>query len=225
MPLSDEKIRALIRLANKNPNEHEANLAARKVCEQLADRYTMPGKTAAGKMNEAILKEWTDPKTGDLHIIISRLNLHGDNRIINILKLLKEAIVGPRTWNDVKRSEEPEFRSAPNPSRAGYEYVNDFFRKYGRAGGPFGNVRWSGFDWANAPEKDAPEPDCEPPRYKEPYKDPRADQNFDWVTGNWKKKERPQEKRKCSKCGLEIMTFRIKEDPWVCNFCHWKEYP
>jgi len=32
-----EKLKKLIRLANNNPNEHEANLAARKACKALAE--------------------------------------------------------------------------------------------------------------------------------------------------------------------------------------------
>lgn len=172
-----EKLLALIRLANNNPNEHEANLAARKVCKILATNEfsiaTYQPRTAAGKMNEA------------------------------------------RTWNDVKRSSEPEFRSASNPNSNAF--WSDFVRNYGRTRE---RGTWHGFDWSKAPEKDAPEPDYEPPRYKA---SPPKEDDYDWVTG--KRKQRPQEKRKCSKCGLEIMTFRIKEDPWVCNFCHWKEYP
>lgn len=38
-------------------------------------------------------------------------------------------------------------------------------------------------------------------------------------TNEPKKKESTT--RKCTKCGLEVSTFRIKEEPFVCNGCHW----
>lgn len=103
----------------------------------------------------------------------------------------------PKTWNDVKRSTEPEFRShstAPGP-----DIWEDFMRNMGRYR--------SGFDWNKAPHNwFGPEY----VRYK-PFTD--------------EKKTRPQAMRKCIKCGLEVMTFRIDEVPYICNPCHWKEYP
>ena len=175
-----ERLLALIRLANNNPDENEANLAARKVCQILADKKDAPSeftiapkqiRTAAGKMNETL------------------------------------------TWNDVKRSTEPAWKSQSyDPA---YNPFEEFFRKYAKADRhPFDKeTSWTGFDWSKAPKKDAPEPDYEPPRYKE----------ASWI--NWDtRKERPQEERTCSKCGLKIKTFRIKENPWVCNFCHWKDF-
>lgn len=51
-----ERLKALIRLANNNPNEHEANLAARKVCKIIAEKdfslLQPQPRTAAGKVNE-----------------------------------------------------------------------------------------------------------------------------------------------------------------------------
>jgi hypothetical protein len=52
-------LKKLTKLANHNPNEHEANSAARRVCKMLeeSDWKVIPEvKTAAGKMNEG---SWT----------------------------------------------------------------------------------------------------------------------------------------------------------------------
>lgn len=170
-----DRLKALIRLANNNPSEHEANLAARKVCKILAENsfalLNPQPQTAAGKMNEA------------------------------------------RTWNDVKRSEEPAWSSKP-PAGPGFD-ASEFFRNWKRP-------EWNGFRpseaqkryWTDsAPYVDAPEPDLN-----------------DWVGRKVninmnpdKKKERVQAMRKCTKCGFEVMTFRIDEVPWICNPCHWKD--
>lgn len=170
-----EKINSLIRLANNNPNEHEANLAARKVCRMLESfhEWIMLGapKTAADKINQA------------------------------------------RTWNDVTRSTEPQWRSKPQEppdEESPFETIfEDMFRRVKYR--PF----TGGFDWAKAPHKDAPE---------EPVWGPESDHpkaRYNPFTGE--KEPRKQEIRKCVKCGLEIPTYRINENPWICNPCHWKD--
>lgn len=289
MPLSLDKIKSLIRLANKNPNEHEANLAARKVCQQLTEsqveQVAGTRKTAAGKVNEAIFKEWVDPRTGELTIQISQLELVNNTKILDLLKQLKTEITRPRTWNDVKRSTEPAWRAKPPDPKPPYtssEYdtssspYDDIFKEmFGKemyermkrdaeeakrneekrqkhasnyqrphSDNPFTGGRrggkswdWMGFDWSKAPHVDAPEDNSwdketkgswESSRYKPPPEPPRyEDPNFTWttdpVTGQRvpNKKKKPQELRKCVQCGLEIMTFRINENPWRCQWCYW----
>lgn len=163
-----DKLKKLIRLANDNPNDHEANLAARRVCKILAEKdfvlLNLSPKTAAGKMNEA------------------------------------------KTWNDVKRSEEPAWRSRP-PTGPGFDAA-EFFRNWKRP-------EWSGFDWSKAPHKDAPTEDDWGPKAWKPNPNIKYDSDG--------KRVRKQEMRKCTKCGWETMTFRYDEVPWVCNPCHWKE--
>jgi hypothetical protein len=208
-----EKLLGLIRLANNNNSEGEANAAARKVCQILAGGYfrieQVVTKTAAGKMNEA------------------------------------------RTWNDVKRSTEPEFRSRQwtgNPS-TGPSPFDEFFRGWSQRRNPFRETPYSKGFWDNVETKSAPTDDewkdaeAERKRNEEKRKQHASnyanynpfrtgeyssgladDEEWQWdhTTGT-RKKVKKQEMRKCAKCGLEILTYRLKEDPWICNPCHWKD--
>lgn len=60
--MNKDKIKKLIRLANANPNDHEANLAARMVCKMLKDYSFEEVKTAFGKMNEPWVSRPAPPK-------------------------------------------------------------------------------------------------------------------------------------------------------------------
>lgn len=132
-----EKLKSIIRLANNNPNDNEANLAARKACKILAenDFALLRTRTAADK-------------------IFGTSSPTGRNT----------------TWNDVRRSTEPA---------------------------------WGSY-WANA-DKEAGRAawDVETPFTGKSKKEPLV--------------------RKCTKCGVEVSTFRIKEEPFVCTVCHWKD--
>lgn len=162
-----EKIKKLIRLANNNPNEHEANLAARKACKLIEDN---------GK--------WTPFR-----------NLSVD---------------GPRTYNDIKRSTEPAWRAQPpyNPTGRN-QYQEEWFRK------------WNDY-WKEA-EKN--------PVDGRPYESNFNDKETTPKSKPWAKdypftnepKKKESATRNCTRCGLEVSTFRIKEVPFVCNVCHWKD--
>jgi hypothetical protein len=208
-----DRLLALIRLANNNPNENEANLAARKVCQILVSgEFTITPKqvkTAAGKMNEA------------------------------------------RTWNDVKRSTEPEFRSKQYgpvpPNDSDFDPIYEFFRGGGRGGSK--SNPWTKDFWDGVKQKRAPTEEEEARRNEEKRKQHASNYGFysggprynpfksgeyssglnedeEWqfdITTGTRKRVKKQEMRKCAKCGLEIMTARLKEDPWICNPCHWKD--
>lgn len=208
-----DRLLALIRLANNNPNEHEANLAARKVCRLLDEtkkpEFEVVVKTPFGYRPTKAQE--------DFH---------------------KSTV----TWNDVKRSTEPEFRSRPSgPGTPFDDFFNEFFRGGRRAGRQYGQkineedwVRWN-----NIPKKDAPTPE-EEERYKQKYEQHASNYGskkpFDptdtesWVGREYKvhidpktgKKERPPETiRKCVKCNLEVSTRRTRE-PFICNICLWQ---
>jgi hypothetical protein len=231
-------LKALIRLANNNPSEHEANAAARKVCKEITEQQIeqvrpKPIKTAYGKMNEATLKEWVDPATGDINIKITSLDIHNsaNGGVIEALKLLKRAIEQPKTWNDVKRSSEPAWKPNP-PKKEAYDstfydeaydfkkgFSEDFFKDlFNRAGVKFGGFKSAPTDnqWTDA--------EAERKRNEEKREQHTSNYSGDFYTnfkGGQRGGKRRQELRVCSKCGLEIMTFRIKENPWVCAPCHW----
>lgn len=177
MPISLDKLKAIIRLANNNPNENEANLAARRACKLLAE---------------------------------------------NDFALLNGHTVPPKAsnWSGVDRSQEP-FWEPGDPFYDFFVNQGNPFRG-GQRGGKQGQYRPSEKQkeyWTDsAPHVDAPEDNDYQPFYKPPRRNPQED--FDWITG---KRKRKQELRVCSKCGLETMTFRTDEVPWICNPCHWKE--
>jgi CRISPR/Cas system-associated protein Cas10 (large subunit of type III CRISPR-Cas system) len=148
-----EKLKSIIRLANNNPNENEANLAARKACMILAEN------------NFALFN------------------------------------TQPTTWNDVKRSTEPAWRTYTTSAGTGQDPFWDFIRRYGQPG--------SGF---------------RPTEKQRQYYEDRARYaehvRYNPVTDE-KEKQRAKAERKCSICGLEVNTFRVKEEPFICNPCHW----
>lgn len=79
-------LKKLTRLANNNPNDNEANLAARKVCKMLEE------------------SNWSLPSVA----------------------------ARPTTYNDVKRSAEPEFKSKVyQPTEQQKKYAEEWFFRYG----------------------------------------------------------------------------------------------
>lgn len=183
-----ERLLALIRLANNNPNENEANLAARTVCKVLGANQNF--------MRTGILEiRTTQAKVG-----------------VSTPDRKNTAI-----WNDVRRSTEPAWGNRPtNPGGFNPRFYGPGFERM-----------WEYFN--NIPRKDAPEPDYEPRKQwnANPFKTGEqktksSEFHYDPNTG---KRIYKEEMRKCNKCGLEIMTRRIHESPWVCNPCHWKEVP
>jgi hypothetical protein len=153
-------IEKLIRLANNNPNENEANLAARKVCKLLAE---------------------------------------GNFKFTN-------AEPQARTWNDVERSTEPQWKSTPqsppqyksafNPND--YPFA-DFFKKREK--------HWDNYGTPPKQEKTAPE---------NPYS---------WVDPNPPSKQKEERLLKCKKCGNSKLTkFVGLPELYECNTCQWTAY-
>ena len=169
-----EKLKSIIRLANNNPNEHEANLAARKACKILAENdfalLSRPIRTAADKLNQ-----------------------HASNY---------------GTWADVKRSTEPFWSSKPYEAQGTKEaraYQDDWFKK------------WNNY-WKSA-EKDPVDGVEYESRSWDEETIPKYKSNIKYDSQG--KRVRESAKRTCSKCGVEVSTFRFKEEPFVCNPCHW----
>lgn len=171
-------LKKLVRLANNNPNDNEANLAARKVCRMIEE----------GKFNFGAAALQTPPQTPP------------------------KATHQPTTWNDVKRSPEPEFRSRPFSGvdfdwdsfnahmerirRERNEYERRTRQQTGREGE--GNPIWD-IPFSSRPS--APPPRTEP-KYGEREKI-----------------------LKCDMCGGEFPTkFVGPPQAYRCNTCHWKVY-
>lgn len=204
-----DRLLALIRLANNNPSENEANSAARRVCLELAkDNFALlkPSRTAADKLNQHAnnygFGSW-DPFQ-DLQDMMRKAREQA----------AKESA---RTWNDVKRSEEPQFRSKP-PKQ-------EYYTKEGSARTT--QETWKGgFRPSQAQEdffRNAPRVDVRDESWVRWDERPDPGPGFKYDQNG--KRVRESATRKCSKCGYEVSTFRTKEEPFVCNPCHWKEYP
>jgi hypothetical protein len=213
--MKPDRLLALIRLANNNPSENEANRAARKVCQVLGEHkrfmidgnYTaQPFRTAADKVRQHASNyggsDFTDEIFQNMYDTI-----FGGRRAGKSTQQKEQA----KTWNDVRRNDgEPEFRSKPsNPPNQ--EYWKGGFRPSAAQEEFFKNAQ-------RVNVKD------------EPWV--KWDEGRNWSTSNPNirydangKRIRDHAVRKCSKCGWEVDTFRIKEEPFVCNPCHWKEYP
>ncbi len=101
-----DRLKALIRLANNNPSEHEANSAARRVCQELAKNdfaWIRPVRTAADKINQHAKNygagTWADVK---------------------------------RSTEPEFRSKPPDQAAYTSQS---YDHFADFIRNYGQRGG------------------------------------------------------------------------------------------
>lgn len=156
----------LVKLANNNPSENEANLAARKVCRIIAEgnyKFIADSKTTVGGFKPT-------PKQEEVY----------NNK-------------SPRTWNDVRRSTEPEF-SSKRPTGPGIN-LDDFLRD-------FKNGKYT----SSYPPK-------EPPRGSYYYgQDP-------FKEAEEANKQRSKN-RKCSSCGQEFDTYNVRE-PFICFACEY----
>lgn len=141
-----ETLKKLVALANKNPNENEANSAARRVCRMLEEGNFQLNGSSAPQQNNA---SWQKSPTS----------------YSDIMEMFRQK---------QKQYEDEIFGQQTRQSRPPVSEPYD----------------WQGYS----------------PYYKQ-------------------RTERHSEKRKCTKCGLEVKTFRLNEPPekWVCNPCLWKD--
>jgi hypothetical protein len=198
-----ELIIKLVKLANNNPSDNEANLAARKVCRLIEDgkfQFTEV-KTAAGKVRSA-----SNPTPNQ----------------------------GAQTWNDVKRSEESQWRAHyyEQPRyHPGFDEVWELLRKMReeqarkaaerdaesrrRAGDEYWKqqANRNPFSW----DKTKVDFDFETPQYKK-YWSGEAE-------GKPKKEKRDKRPLPCKDCGKEYMTaFVGPPQMFTCHECHWRYY-
>jgi hypothetical protein len=209
-------LRALIRLAVNNANEAEAGRAAIKVCKALLEQDKTilnaendeKGATpsAPTQKKEANIKMHQDVRNRDFYIIVSDLDYVQNPRIARLLEELDRETRRPRTWNDVRRSEEPFWRSTPPP----YE--------------PY----YTGFDWGENPfkERKRHKTQTEPP--------PQQPTPEDYATGKAKpydptnpsnySKSKPPRDLKCIKCGGTFSTqFVGPPQVFECADCAYGE--
>ncbi len=210
-----EIIKKLIRLANNNPNEHEANLAARKVCIMLADyqfysshEAVFGGARAPGKtgVNQSANNPSSDP-------IVDWMN--------DLFRKAEE-----RTKQDGRNPFQA--RWSKNNTYKPHPKQEEFYKSYDyvwwdelnhRPANP-DNIRhnpetntWSedgGKTWRT--EKDYYAKGQSPPKYE--FRNP---------TYEPPKPKPPKIQRVCSECGATVET-RDHTYYFICSKCHWHRY-
>jgi hypothetical protein len=122
-------LKKLTKLANHNPNEHEANSAARRVCKMLeeSDWKVIPEiKTAAGKITPDMQGSWHVKKPES-----PTSGFRPDQQYYDEMRNMTE---------DMFRKMQEEMRN----------------RQYSRPANPFRNMRYEGVDWGKEPPRSSP---------------------------------------------------------------------
>jgi len=207
-----DRLIKLIKLANHNPNDGEANSAARAAARLLSeDNYSwvekakqnggVPPKTQHEKTIN-LSKYKYDPTIGLTSINLTEQDINSSPKIRDLVYNLKREIEKIGTWAGVHRSEEPEFKSK--------RYYNPF-----ATDSDFG---WdTGFDWqAYKREWEAKRKETE-----KQYKQSKA-QNWTWEGersgSKGFRKEYKQVCRICTICGITRLTVD-ETTPYVCYEC------
>ena len=186
--MSLDLIKKLVRLANNNPNDNEANLAARKACKMIAElEFYLEQRV----QNTAYSGNYSRPGASP--------------------------VTPPRTWNDVRRSEEPFWRSKPptEPGRSADDIFDWFFRVE--------RERMKREEQAyREQQKKPPRPDAYEPIYR-PYTD---DVHYGTVSDEpIPKNKKIRRKLRCKTCHKTIDTVFIgAEELFECNECQWNAY-
>lgn len=164
-----DRLIKLAKLANSNPNEHEANAAARKVCRLIAE----------------------------------------NNYSFNGAKNQEPATSGARTWNDVKRSQDPFWRVWEEAFKGRQNY-----QKYR-------NGSWDNYETPNPPPPEPPKQPNPPPGWYHV--------NWDFTTNTKKednkgyKRSYEPKNRDCTVCNLTKGTTDTTT-PYICADCKWRRY-
>lgn len=198
MALSVDKIKKLIELACNNSNESEANRASRKVCQEIKDSNFK-------LLNSSFNPE--SPPTRPIYEPTHRQRQYTD------------------PFNDIYETIRRASQKAEERERKRQEDLLEKLRK----------EREERTKKEKEPKFTQKE---NPPKWNWGYNPSDAQRDF-FASGtrpNWdfdsvfydnlrrKPNERRSEERECSKCGVKIRTFRIKEEPFVCNICQWSHW-
>jgi hypothetical protein len=104
----------LTKLANHNPNDNEANSAARRVCKMLEEANFNLTDTPKSAPQPPKSTPRGNPFTDTYYDDLYRYQKMYEEFLKDATRFgEKWAKTGPKTWNDVHRSKEPEFKSTP----------------------------------------------------------------------------------------------------------------
>jgi len=200
-----DRLLKLLKLANHNSNDAEANLAAREAAKLLGDnnyKWLEDAKKNGGKPkhNESTINTSYDPRTKETIIRISDLDKFANSRISELINQLQNEISRPKT----QRSQRDTYRYNP------------------WSGSPFDDLgEDTGFSWVEflnrVQERKKKQGDAERKSYQE-----KQAENWTW-TGKSSgekvyKKVYKQVCRDCSICKITRLTTD-EENPYVCYEC------
>lgn len=219
-----DRLIKLAKLANHNPNDEEANSAARALAKMFSeDNYKWiettqknGGSPPKSPYNTSKIDE--DPLTNEIIIRISRIKLHSSSRLTQLFRQLQDELNKPTTWNDVHRSSEPQWRSKPPPPKDQYR---------GEKYQPFDDV-WEDFirDFDNRSRQRARQQEYRRAQNEERKKQEEREfkakqaQTWTWESESAKgyKKVYKQTVRDCTVCNITRLTSD-EEIPYVCYEC------
>lgn len=248
-----DRLLKLLKLANHNPNDSEANSAARAASRMLGeenykwleDAKKNGGHPPRASKGEPTIKEFTDPRTGEITIKISQLDAHDNPRVYQLLKQLQAELRRPRTWSDVNRSKEPYWRSTYKGGErggkgdwdkdeswgesTGFDWEKEFWKRYQKETEERAKRERHEQNYNYDPFKDFKKGFYGGVDWDKPPKTPpkREPVNWSWTQheegGNVRyRKVYEQHVRNCSKCGYTQLTSD-DTTPFVCYNCKKKE--
>jgi hypothetical protein len=176
----------LVRLANNNPNDNEANLAARKVCRMIEE---------------------------------GKFNFNSNGHVKTAADKVKPYAGG--TWNNVKRSTEPQWSSKPPPSGHYNPIQDDLWNLINKLNREREKQQKESYDKETKGTWEGFKPS---PKQEEFINEPIFTYEYDPITGQ---KKPIKEKRilKCCICGKENETaFVGLPQVYKCLTCDWEDY-
>lgn len=222
-------IEKLIRLANNNPNENEANLAARKVCKFLHDHkfHDQPIRGySAVQPPPPQYKSASNPRPSNYpfeDFFKERKNQwDGFGKPPKQEKTASEKAREDETkrrasWTSVDYDESGSFNSDL------YDIINQILKDRKSSGKSVDNDNDNEY-WFNELNRQKQERDK-----ARSYGSTKSSENpyRQWVDPNWKPPSKQKEERllKCKKCGNSKLTkFVGLPELYECNTCQWTAY-
>lgn len=223
MAIDIDKIEKLIRLANNNPNDNEANLAARKACKMLAD-YKFNGQPTV-----------TIPKSPSQSSTYKKEPWAG---FWDEVKRAKQETHRSNYYGEYRRTPPPHetTKKCKNCGQTFSSWIMDICQpcaKKASDAGPTNNPGDMKDKWTD------PRTGTVPPRSDEGYtarkrcrvcnsiyegnECPTCREIYKTFTGRYSSRTPEKKVRQCVKCGHHKETMRVTSI-FTCNECEWKEW-
>jgi hypothetical protein len=204
----------LVKLANHNNTEGEANAAARKVCKMLSENnyQWLEGVVRSNGGNQQQYK-------GASYDPFEDLFRHVYNRTGR----------GPRNtgdWTNPPNYETAEQQRARESRQEQARRDQEAREREQRDRDQRSRTYWSGFDWGESREERQAREARERAEWKK-QEERRTNSYYTWTGGERGnkgfKKEYKETVRNCTQCGMSKMTTD-EATPYVCAACKWENY-